>query len=190
MSKKKKFTLKVNSRIPKQDVNYLLNPNEIKASRKEEYNRMIVKLNNNLKSEIYNVVERIKILSKISKDRLYFEGGFKSFREFLRMFKLAKTQAYVYVKLGIAIESGAIEEEYIINNGIQASITHIKTNENVVTGKPNEENLIKPLKLRLKNKEIYDFYKENTKFTEFFLESLFLSEKDLIKKFKKRFTNQ
>ncbi|WP_417903195.1 plasmid partition family protein (plasmid) [Borreliella andersonii] len=44
--------------------------------------------------------------------------------------------------------------------------------------------------LRIKNKEIYDFYKENIKFTEFFLESVFSSEKGLIKKFKDKFNNQ
>ncbi|WP_418457417.1 chromosome replication/partitioning protein [Borreliella andersonii] len=187
---KKKFKLKVNSRIPEQDINYLLDFDKIKSSRKEEYDRMVVKLKNNLQMEIHNDIERMKILRKISKDKLYVEGGFKSFKEFLCRFKFARTQIYTYIKLAVAIESGIIEEEYIISNGIRASIEHIKTKENLGTDKRNEEDSIKPLMLRIKNKEIYDFYKENIKFTEFFLESVFSSEKGLIKKFKDKFNNQ
>ncbi|MCD2332855.1 chromosome replication/partitioning protein, partial [Borreliella americana] len=170
---------------------YFINPNEVKASRKEEYDRLVIKLKNNFKAEIYTVIERIKIFRKINKDKLYVEGGFKSFREFLYKLKFAKTQIYKYIRLAIAIESGLIEEGYIISNGVQAAIDYIKTNKNVsISNKLNEENLIKPLILRFKDKESYDFYKENIKFTEFFLQSIFLNEKDLIEKFKNKFNNQ
>ncbi|XOU12887.1 chromosome replication/partitioning protein (plasmid) [Borreliella americana] len=188
---KKKSILKVNSRMPEQDFNYLINPNEIKASRKEEYDRLVIKLQHNLKAKkIYTIVERIKIFRKINKDKLYVEGGFKSFREFLYKFKFARTQIYKYIRLAVAIESGLIEEDYIISNGVQAAIDYIKTNKNMSISKLNEENLIKPLILRFKDKESYDFYKENIKFTEFFLQSIFLNDKDLIEKFKNKFNNQ
>lgn len=49
---------------------------------------MIVKLNNNLKAEIYNVVERIKILIKISKDKLYLDLNL--------LFKLANHRLCMY----------------------------------------------------------------------------------------------
>ncbi len=72
----------------------------------------------------------MKILKKISDKKLYLEGGYKSFKNFLSDFKLAKTQSYEYIKLANAIETGLLEENFITNNGIRASIRYIKSKTN------------------------------------------------------------
>ncbi len=72
----------------------------------------------------------MKILKKINDKRLYLEGGYKSFKDFLSDFKLAKTQSYEYIKLAAAIEAGILEENFITNNGIRASIRYIKNQAN------------------------------------------------------------
>ncbi len=54
--------------------------------RKEEFEQLITQLKNNIKSEIYNIIDTMKILKKISDKKLYLEGGYKSFKNFFVRF--------------------------------------------------------------------------------------------------------
>ncbi|AHH07903.1 hypothetical protein BCD_1837 (plasmid) [Borrelia crocidurae DOU] len=182
---KRVINLKIKNRIPQKELNYLVDPNN-QSDRKEEFDNLVNRLKNNIKTEIYNSIDTMKILKKINEKKLYAEGGFNSFRAFLSAFRLAKSQAYQYIKLAIAIETGSIKEEYITVNGIQASIRYIRTNENKSTNKVLQKQ-IKPLRLQLKRQKVYDFYKNNLKFTEFMLDTLFFNKKNLIKELQNEF---
>ncbi|ABH02231.1 hypothetical protein BAPKO_2534 (plasmid) [Borreliella afzelii PKo] len=46
---------------------------------------MITQLRNNIKSEIYNIIDTMKILKKINDKKLYVEGGYKSFKIFYQI---------------------------------------------------------------------------------------------------------
>nr|AAU85882.1 hypothetical protein BGP032 [Borreliella bavariensis PBi] len=46
---------------------------------------------------------------------------------------------------------------------------------------------IKMLRFKLKNRESYDFYGKNVKFTSYFLDRVFTDKKDLLEEFMKEF---
>ncbi|MCD2387444.1 chromosome replication/partitioning protein [Borreliella burgdorferi] len=182
---KKNINLKINKRISENNLNYILDQSN-ENQRKEEFERLITQLKNNIKSEIYNIIDTMKILKKINDKRLYLEGGYKSFKDFLSDFKLAKTQSYEYIKLAAAIEAGILEENFITNNGIRASIRYIKNQANG-TIKKSKQNPIKPLRFQLKKQESYDFYKKNAKFTSFMMDEIFENQKDFLNKLLKKY---
>ncbi|ACN53008.1 chromosome replication/partitioning protein [Borreliella valaisiana] len=182
---KKNITLKINKRISENNLNYILDHRN-ENQRKEEFEQLITQLKNNIKSEIYNIIDTMKILKKISDKKLYLEGGYKSFKNFLSDFKLAKTQSYEYIKLANAIETGLLEENFITNNGIRASIRYIKSKTNGAI-KKSKQNPIKPLRFQLKSQESYDFYKSNTRFTSFMMDEIFKNQKDFLNKLLKRY---
>ncbi|WP_024653114.1 chromosome replication/partitioning protein [Borrelia persica] len=180
---KKDLDLKINKRISNNNcsVNYILDKSD-ENQRKEEFDRLVKQLKNNIKSEIYNIIDTMKILKRINDNKLYAEGGFSSFKDFLSEFKLAKTQSYEYIKLARAIETGLLEEDFITLHGIRASIRYIKTQANGII-KKSKQNPVKPLRFQLKHQESYNFYKKNAKLTGFILDNLFLSKKDLLEEF-------
>ncbi|WAZ72507.1 chromosome replication/partitioning protein (plasmid) [Borrelia miyamotoi] len=150
--------------------------------RKEEFDQLVKQLKNNIKSEIYNIIDTMKILKKINDNKLYVEGGFNSFKDFLTELKLAKTQSYEYIKLATAIETGLLEEDFITLHGIRASIRYIKTKTNGII-KKSRQNPINPLRFQLKSQMSYDFYKKNTKPTGFILDKLCSDKKDWLEDF-------
>ncbi|WP_417903340.1 chromosome replication/partitioning protein [Borreliella andersonii] len=182
---KKSINLKINKRISENNLNYFLDQNN-ENQRKEEFDRLITQLKNNIKSEIYNIIDTMKILKKINDKKLYLEGEYKSFRDFLSDFKLAKTQSYEYIKLAAAVEAGILEENFITNNGIRASIRYIKNQANGII-KKSKTKLIKPLRFQLKNQESYDFYKSNFRFASFMMDEIFENQKDFLNKLLKKY---
>lgn len=81
---KKNITLKINKRISENNLNYILDQRN-ENQRKEEFEQLITQLKNNIKSEIYNIIDTMKILKKISDKKLYLEGGYKSFKNFYQI---------------------------------------------------------------------------------------------------------
>lgn len=71
---KKNINLKINKRISENNLNYILDQSN-ENQRKEEFERLITQLKNNIKSEIYNIIDTMKILKKINDKRLYLEGA-------------------------------------------------------------------------------------------------------------------
>ncbi|APS99288.1 permease (plasmid) [Borreliella mayonii] len=182
---KKNINLKINKRISENNLNYILDQSN-ENQRKEEFERLITQLKNNIKSEIYNIIDTMKILKKINDKKLYLEGGYKSFKDFLSDFKLAKTQSYEYIKLATAVEAGILEENFITNNGIRASIRYIKNKANSII-KKSKQNPMKPLRFQLKNQESYNFYKNNSRFASFMMDEIFKNQKDFLNKLLKRY---
>ncbi|UPA16737.1 chromosome replication/partitioning protein (plasmid) [Borrelia coriaceae] len=182
---RKNLDLRINKRISENNVNYILDKSN-ENQRKEEFDHLVKQLKNNIRSEIYNIIDTMKILKKINDNKLYVEGGFNSFKDFLSEFKLAKTQSYEYIKLATAVEMGLLEEDYITLNGIRASIRYIKSKTNG-TIKQSKQNPIKPLRFQLKKQESYDFYKSHAKFTSFLMDELFENQKDLLDKLLKKY---
>ncbi|WP_445436342.1 chromosome replication/partitioning protein [Candidatus Borreliella tachyglossi] len=182
---KKAPNLKINTRLLQNNVNYILDHSD-NNQRKEEFENLVQQLKNIIKSGIYNSIQTMKILKKINDNKLYVEGNFNSFRDFLSKFKLAKTQAYQYIELATAMELGHIEEEFIASNGISASIRYVRIQDNS-TKKPSKQNPIKPLRFQLKSPDTYAYYKEHIKLASFLLEELYFSKREWLEEIAKKF---
>ncbi|WP_215536449.1 chromosome replication/partitioning protein [Borreliella bavariensis] len=163
---------------------------EKKLITKEEifthYNDLKNRLKTNIKKKIFYKVESIRILKEIKDNEYYKLDGYKSFDAFIRDYKLARTQVYIYLKLAKALQAGILNEDYIIENGIYDSLDLIEGQETSII-KKTKQNPIKPLRFQLKSKESYDFYKSNAKFTGFLLDKLFNNEKEIIKRIMKEY---
>ncbi|WP_215535850.1 chromosome replication/partitioning protein [Borreliella bavariensis] len=163
---------------------------EKKLITKEEifthYNDLKNRLKTNIKKKIFYKVESIRILKEIKDNEYYKLDGYKSFDAFIRDYKLARTQVYIYLKLAKALQAGILNEDYIIENGIYDSLDLIEGQKTSII-KKTKQNPIKPLRFQLKSKESYDFYKSNAKFTGFLLDKLFNNEKEIIKRIMKEY---
>ncbi|MBB6043728.1 chromosome replication/partitioning protein (plasmid) [Borreliella yangtzensis] len=151
---------------------------------KEEYLRLKDKLKTLTTDDIYNKIETAKILNIINQKKLYILDGYKNFYSFLANFKIAKSQAYKYIKIVSGVEKGIIDYNFIANNGIEKAIKQLESN-NVI--KKSKQNPIKPLRFQLKKQESYDFYKNHAKFTAFILEELLENQKDFLNKLLKKY---
>ncbi|UPA18798.1 chromosome replication/partitioning protein [Borrelia puertoricensis] len=155
-----------------------------KDNHKDEYLRLKDKLKSLTVDDIYNKIETAKILSLINKKKLYIFDGYKNFYSFLSDFKIAKSQAYKYIKIASGVEHGIIDYDFVASNGIENTIKKLEDNSVI---KKSKQNPIKPLRFQLKNQESYDFYKKNAKFTSFLMDELFKDKKDLLEEFMKKF---
>ncbi|AMR76089.1 chromosome replication/partitioning protein [Borrelia hermsii] len=150
------------------------------------YNSLKDRLKESFKREIHYKVEAIKILKEIKDNEYYKLDNYNSFESFVKEYKVAKTQAYAYLKLASALQDGILQEDYIIEHGIHNSLVLIG-NERNKTIRKLRQNPIKPLRFQLKSHDSYDFYKKNAKFTSFLMDELFRDKKDLLEEFMKKF---
>ncbi|WP_210378801.1 chromosome replication/partitioning protein, partial [Borreliella garinii] len=79
-------------------------------------------------------------------------------------------------------------EQYVLDNGFRSILSVLKDKESPAL-KKSKQNPIKPLRLKLKTQESYDFYKSKAKFTSFMMNEIFENQKDLINKLMKKYTD-
>ena len=152
------------------------------------YNSLKERLKANFRKEIFHKIDSIRILKEIKDNKYYELDGYKSFDVFIKSYRLAKSQVYVYLKIATAMEEGLVKEQYIIENGIHGALNYIQTKESSKR-KKTKQNPIKPLRFQLKSQDSYAFYKKNSKLTGFILDRLFAHKKDLLNEFIKEFEN-
>ncbi|WP_215539877.1 chromosome replication/partitioning protein [Borreliella bavariensis] len=150
------------------------------------YKSLKSQLTINVKSEICSRLETMKILKEIKDNEYYKLDGYKSFEDFTKDYKLAKTQAYDYLRIANAIEEGIIEEEFLVQNGFRQTLFLLRNKESL-TIKKSKQNWIKPLRFQLKKQESYDFYKKHAKFTSFMMDEIFENQKDFLNKLLKKY---
>lgn len=147
------------------------------------YNNLKDQLKLNLKDDIDNKIQRMKILYKIKQKELYKYDGFKSFEQFIRSFIIAKTQAYTYLKVYEKVLEGVISIDKIKEVGFN-SIYHAIQKQGVL--EINQENINKnnkentPIRILIKDNELYDFCKKDTKRVYFILKEIFKNKKDIL----------
>ncbi|WP_024655176.1 chromosome replication/partitioning protein [Borrelia hispanica] len=156
-------------------------------SRKEEYLRLKDRLKSLVVDDIYNKIETAKILSLINEKKLYIFDGYKSFYGFLADFKIAKSQAYKYIKIASGMAQGIIDYDFIINNGIENTIKKLGSKNSI---KKSKHNLTKQLCFQFKNQDSYDFYKSDTKFVCFVLDELFINNKEYLENLHKKYKHK
>ncbi|AHH07540.1 Putative plasmid partition protein (plasmid) [Borrelia crocidurae DOU] len=181
--------MEINRRIMHNDKNIIFKNNKILSAeerRQERYDELKLKLKSNLKENIYNKLEAMKILKEIKDNDYYKLDGYKRFSEFLGSYKVAKSQAYNYLKIATAIEKGLLEEQYVLENGFREVLSLIRIKEGVKIKKSRQSGL-KSLKFHFKSQESYDFYRQNVKFASFLMDTLFKDEKKLLEEFMHKF---
>ncbi|QFP42593.1 chromosome replication/partitioning protein (plasmid) [Borrelia miyamotoi] len=190
MSKRDNDEIIINTRNLNNEKNsILLVNNKIKVDADQErFELLKSKLKDNIKDDIYNKIEAMHILKEIKEKEYYKLDGYKSFSQFIKNYKLAKSQAYSYLRIANAIQDGILKEEYLIENGFRQSLSFLMEKESRNL-KKSKVNPIKPLRFQLKSQESYDYYKKNAKFTSFLMDELFKDKKDLLEEFMKRFKN-
>ncbi|AHH07589.1 hypothetical protein BCD_1523 (plasmid) [Borrelia crocidurae DOU] len=150
------------------------------------YNSLKERLKANFRKEIFHKVDSIRILKEIKDNKYYKLDGYKSFDSFIKSYRLARSQVYVYLKIASAIEKGLIEENYIIENGIHDAFNLIQNTRNKTINKSKKES-IQSLSFQLESQESYDFYKQNTKLIGFILDELVVNKKDWLQEFIDKF---
>ncbi|MCD2401604.1 chromosome replication/partitioning protein [Borreliella bissettiae] len=142
------------------------------------YNNLKEKLKFNLKDDIDNKIERMKILYEIKKKELYKYDNFSNFEQFIKHFVIAKTQAYFYLK----VLEGAISVDKIKEIGFRGIQRQLK--ENLLNVKkenlPEVNNKRMSIRFWMKNKEFYTFCKEDAKRACFIFERLFFTKKEVL----------
>nr|WP_099497276.1 chromosome replication/partitioning protein [Borrelia miyamotoi] len=180
MQEEKDKKISINPRnLDNEKSSILMVDNSIVDEARERFNLLKIKLKDNIKEDISNKIETMYILKEIKEKEYYKLDGYKSFAEFSKVYNLAKSQAYNYLKIASAIQDGLLEEEFLIENGFNQTLNFIKTKEGK-TIKKSKQNPIKPLRFQLKSQEAYDFYKRSSKFTSFLLEDMFCNDKKFL----------
>ncbi|AHH07577.1 Putative plasmid partition protein (plasmid) [Borrelia crocidurae DOU] len=180
MSKNNKKEMVLNDRIDGIDQFSLNNDGD-----ESEYESCKNRLRRIAVNEISNKIEIMEILYRIRSKKLYRFDGYKRFVDFLETFVIARSQAFLYLRLYKRVLTGDLNIEEIKQIGFAAAYRKIRKID--VDKKRSKENLIKPLRFQLKNQGSYDFYKKNAKFTSFVLDELFINRKDLLEELLKQF---
>ncbi|WP_421114458.1 chromosome replication/partitioning protein (plasmid) [Borreliella americana] len=148
------------------------------------YNDLKDQLKLNLKDDIENKIQRMKILYEIKQKELYKYDGFKSFEQFIKSFVIAKTQAYTYLRVYEKVLEGIISIDKIKVVGFN-SIYHAIRKQGKGILKINQEDMNQinkkntPIRILIKNDELYDFCNKDTKKICFILEEIF-KKKDIL----------
>ncbi|WP_210379805.1 chromosome replication/partitioning protein, partial [Borreliella garinii] len=129
--------------------------NDIKLfNDKERFEFLKSKLKENVKEDIYNKIEAMYILMEIKNKAYYKLDGYKSFEKFIKDYRLARSQAYTYLKIASAIKEGALKQEYLVENGFRQSILFLMNSDNKEK-KTSIQSSKKFLRLQFKNQESY-----------------------------------
>ncbi|MCD2418416.1 chromosome replication/partitioning protein [Borreliella burgdorferi] len=153
------------------------------------YNELKEQLKLNLKSDINNKIQRMKILYEIKQKELYKYDDFTSFKQFIKSYVIAKSQAYMYLKIYEKVLEGIISIEKVKEMGFVATYKNILKNslseiykENMVKENPEEgvgtQN--KSIRILMKDEKVYDFCKKDIKRIYFILEKLIKDKKNIL----------
>ncbi|APS99251.1 permease (plasmid) [Borreliella mayonii] len=187
MSKKSANEIAINPRNLNNEKNSIIDANNNHLfNDRERFEFLKNKLKDNVKEDIYNKIEAMYILMEIKNKAYYKLDGYKSFEKFIKDYKLARSQAYTYLRIGGAIQEGAIKQEYLVENGFRQAILFLTNSKNAMEKKLNQ-NSSRVLRFQFKNQESYLFYKKNHRFTEFFLDKVFSDRKNWIEQVMKEF---
>ncbi len=140
MNKKNTNEITINPRNLNHKKNSILDKNNDIHSfdDKERFEFLKNKLKDNVKEDIYNKIEAMYILMEIKNKAYYKLDGYKSFEKFIKDYKLARSQAYTYLKIAGAIKEGLLKQEYLVENGFRQSILFLINSKNAVGKNPNQ----------------------------------------------------
>ncbi len=154
---------------------------------KEEYEHYKHALKKSMFNDLENKIKIMELLYNIKSKKLYRIDGHVSFKSFIEEFLIARTQAYLYLKIYEHVLKGNLSIKEIRDKEMIEIYRNIKSKEGV--DKKSIQNSIKPLRFQLKRQDSYDFYKSNAKFTGYLLDKIFSSDKDYLNKIFKEYSD-
>ncbi|MBW6160930.1 chromosome replication/partitioning protein, partial [Pseudomonas aeruginosa] len=184
-SRTKAMAIRIKDRIMENEEHVIIVEHS-KEEAIERYKYLKDRLVFNSQKEIHNKIENMKILKEIKDNKYYKLDGYNNFEEFTRNYRLAKSQAYDYLRIANALDEKIVEENYIVQNGIQNVLLFLRNKEGFNIRK-SSRNVIKPLRFQLKTEQAYIYYKSKAKFTGFLLENLLKYEKILLDKYESEY---
>lgn len=111
---------------------------------KEEYENDKHALKKSMVNDLENKIKIMEILYNIKNKKLYLIDGYVSFRSFIEEFLMARTQAYLYLKIYEQVLKGNLSIKEIRDKGMIEIYRNIKSKE--VADKKLIQNSIKPLR--------------------------------------------
>ncbi|ACJ73521.1 MULTISPECIES: chromosome replication/partitioning protein [Borreliella] len=147
------------------------------------YNNLKEQLKYNLKDDINNKIQRMKILYEIKQKELYKYDGFARFNDFIKSFEVAKSQAYRYLKIYQKVLEGKVSIDKIKEVGFKAILRDIEgrnflDKDAYSESKDIDESI--PIRILVKDKEIYNFCKQDTKRLYFIIEKIYKDKKEIL----------
>ncbi|MCD2332813.1 chromosome replication/partitioning protein [Borreliella americana] len=147
------------------------------------YNNLKEQLKYNLKDDINNKIQRMKILYEIKQKELYKYDGFARFNDFIKSFEVAKSQAYRYLKIYQKVLEGKVSIDKIKEVGFKAVLRDIEA-KNFLNedghSEPEGDNESIPIRILVKDKELYNFCKQDTKRLYFIIEKIYKEKRDVL----------
>ncbi|WP_215536674.1 chromosome replication/partitioning protein [Borreliella bavariensis] len=149
-----------------------------------KYNELKTQLKFNLKNEVNNIIKRMEILYEIKTRELYKYDGFTSFDQFTQHFVIAKTQAYKYLRVYQKVLDGVVTIDRIKEIGFTNAFKQIKK-QTVAHNLSDKDDKLKnssdnfeiPIRILIRDLDLYKFCKESNKRISFILESLYRDNK-------------
>ncbi|WP_420025540.1 chromosome replication/partitioning protein [Borreliella valaisiana] len=157
--------------------------NDDKNEELENYNNLKEQLKYNLKDDINNKIQRMKILYEIKQKELYKYDGFARFNDFIKTFEVAKSQAYRYLKIYQKVLKGEVSIDKIRKVGFKAILRDIEGKNFLDEDIKNESESINgniPIRILVKDKELYNFCKQDTKRLYFIIEKIYKDKKEIL----------
>ncbi|WP_421114478.1 chromosome replication/partitioning protein (plasmid) [Borreliella americana] len=147
------------------------------------YNNLKEQLKYNLKDDINNKIQRMKILYEIKQKELYKYDGFASFNDFIKSFEVAKSQAYRYLKIYQKVLEGKVSIDKIKEVGFKAVLRDIEAKNFLNEDNHSESEGVNesiPIRILVKDKELYNFCKQDTKRLYFIIERIYKEKRDVL----------
>ncbi|SCW43129.1 Putative plasmid partition protein [Borreliella japonica] len=158
----------------------------LKDDREKEllnYSNLKEQLKYNLKDDINNKIQRMKILYEIKQKELYKYDGFAHFNDFIKSFEVAKSQAYRYLKIYQKVLEGKVSIDKIKKVGFKAVLRDIDGKRFLsedIYSKSKDTNGSIPIRILVKDKELYDFCKQDSKRLYFIIEKIYKDKKEIL----------
>ncbi|AAC66086.1 chromosome replication/partitioning protein [Borreliella burgdorferi] len=165
------------------DCNEETNLNDDQDKELANYNNLKEQLKYNLKDDINNKIQRMKILYEIKQKELYKYDGFARFNDFIKSFEVAKSQAYRYLKIYQKVLEGKVSIDKIKEVGFKAILRDIKAKDSLNEDNHSESegaNESIPIRILVKDKELYNFCKQDTKRLYFIIEKIYKEKRDVL----------
>ncbi|XOU12864.1 chromosome replication/partitioning protein (plasmid) [Borreliella americana] len=165
------------------DCNEETNLNDDQDKELANYNNLKEQLKYNLKDDINNKIQRMKILYEIKQKELYKYDGFARFNDFIKSFEVAKSQAYRYLKIYQKVLEGKVSIDKIKEVGFKAILRDIKAKDFLNEDNHSESegaNESIPIRILVKDKELYNFCKQDTKRLYFIIEKIYKEKRDVL----------
>ncbi|AAF07695.2 chromosome replication/partitioning protein [Borreliella burgdorferi] len=193
MSKKNKKKLFLNDRIEHNIIDNLSNLDTNLDKNLMVYKDLKEQLKLNLSNEIDTKIQRMRILYEIKTRKLYKYDGFKSFSQYLKTFVVAKTQAFFYLKLYSKILEGSISIDTIKELGFENIKKHIFKKKSFDFNNNNKSKLDNKnisIRIFMRDKELYEFVKQDIKRASYIFKELFQNRKDVLTDIVTKYDNE